>query len=125
MTDDRPRVLVVEDEPELAEIFSIWLSEEFDVDTVTRGADALDRLGQGFDILILDWRLPDVSGEDILEEVHNTEQEAAIAVITGADPELIDVGDEVDVVLRKPVRSNELLGALEDLELRNHAGRDQ
>ncbi len=115
MPDDRPRVLVVEDEPELAEIFSIWLSDDFDVDTVTRGADALDRLDSAVDILVLDWRLPDVSGEEILEEVREAGLDAAVAVITGADPDLIDVGDRVDVVLRKPVRSSELVGALEDL----------
>lgn len=112
---DRSHVLVVEDEPELADIFSIWLSDGFDVEAVTRGEQALSLLESGWDAIILDWRLPDVSGEEILSAIQDADLDTAVAVITGADPELISVGDEVDLVLRKPIRSHELIEAVEEL----------
>lgn len=110
-----PHVLVVEDEPELADIFSIWLSDTFDVDTVTKGADALAVLNGDIDVVVLDWRIPDVSGEEILQEIRDDGLDCAVAVITGADPDLIGIDDDVDVVLRKPVRSDELVDAVERL----------
>lgn len=115
MTDDRPHILVVEDEPELADIFTIWLSEDFSVETVTQGEEALELLGSHYDLVVLDWRMPGVSGEEILEEIQERDLECAVAVITGADPELIGVDDDVDLVLRKPVRSDELVDAVEAL----------
>lgn len=115
MSSERSHVLVVEDEPELADIFTIWLSDGFDVETVTRGEEALSLLEDGFDAIILDWRLPDVSGEEILSTIRETKVESPVAVITGADPELITVTDDVDLVLRKPIRSHELIEAIEEL----------
>lgn len=115
MTDDRPHVLIVEDEPELADIFSIWLSEDFAVETVTNGEAGLEKLDPNLDVIVLDWRIPDVSGEEILSEMRTAGLDASVAVITGADPEVIDVDDGVDVVLRKPIRSQELVGAIQDL----------
>lgn len=115
MTPDRPHVLVVEDEPELADIFTIWLSDGFAVDTVTRGEEALTALNGNLDVVVLDWRIPDVSGEEILDAITDTGLGCAVAVITGADPDLIGVGEEVDIVLRKPVRSEELVDAVTDL----------
>lgn len=114
MTDDRPHVLIVEDEPELADIFSIWLSEDFAVETVTRGEAALEQLDPILDVVVLDWRIPGVSGEEILGELRTAELEASVAVITGADPDVID-DDGVDVILRKPIRSQELVGAIQNL----------
>lgn len=115
MTPEPPQVLVVEDEPELADIFTIWLSDGFDVKTVTRGREAVESLHPDLDVVVLDWRIPNVSGADILTEIRNAGLGCAIAVITGADPDLIGVDDEVDLVLRKPVRSDELIGAVEKL----------
>lgn len=117
MTPEHPQVLIVEDEPELADIFTIWLSDGFDVETVTRGSDALDLLDPGLDVIVLDWRIPNISGEDILAEIREADLGCAIAVITGVDPDLIGVEDDVDVVLRKPVRSDELIGTVEELAL--------
>lgn len=115
MNSDPHRVLVVEDEPELADIFSIWLSDLFSVETVTRGADAIEALNPDLDVIVLDWRIPDVSGAEVLEAIREHGLACPVAIITGADPELIGVDDDVDLVLRKPVRSDELVGAVEEL----------
>jgi two-component system NtrC family sensor kinase len=58
------RALVVDDEPELAEMIARFLSREgFEVEVTASGRDALDRLGRGaFDLILSDLRMPDVDG---------------------------------------------------------------
>lgn len=108
MGEDQESVLVVEDEKELADIFDIWLSEEFGVEIVTDGSTALEMLDRPYDVVILDWRLPDVPGRELLEYINQQEVESAVAIITGDDPDTIAIEDGVDTVLHKPVRSKEL-----------------
>lgn len=115
MGEEKPRVLVVEDEPELADIFSIWLSEGFSVETATRGARAIELLEQDFAVVVLDWRIPDVSGAEVLDAIRAEGPHVPVAVITGADPEFLGVDDEVELILRKPVRSDELVDAVDEL----------
>src|SRR3712207_2129301 len=58
------RVLVVEDEEKLARLISRVLGEEgYTVEAETNGRAALARALTGeFDLLIVDWMLPDLSG---------------------------------------------------------------
>lgn len=101
-------VLVVEDEPGLAELFEIWLDDRYEVNTVTTGSAALEALGDHLDVVILDWRIPNVSGAEILAEIEGRDLPCRVVVVTGLEPELADIGDGADVVLRKPVAAEEL-----------------
>jgi two-component system NtrC family sensor kinase len=58
------RALVVDDEPELAEMIARFLSREgFEVEVTASGRDAIGRLGRGaFDLILSDLRMPDVDG---------------------------------------------------------------
>lgn len=62
-----PRVLVVSDDPEMNETIRATLTaERYDVDTVRRGADALERFSQqDYDLLISSVRLPDLGGPEL------------------------------------------------------------
>ena len=108
-------VLIVEDEVGLAELFEIWLEPAHDVDVVTQGSDALEILGPHIDVVVLDWRMPEVSGEDILEHIRSEELDCGIAVVTGLDPRTGDIDDDVDAVLRKPVQREDLLAIVDSM----------
>jgi len=78
MVDTRPRILLfVEDEPDIVELYKIaFEAEDFVVESVLNGKDALDKLEQYSEddvkrptVMILDILLPDISGMDILKEV--------------------------------------------------------
>ena len=79
----RARILIVEDEPNIAESLSFILTRaDFDVDTVADGAEALDRLRrQSFSALILDIMLPGMNGLDVLRAVRADRATAALPVI--------------------------------------------
>ncbi|MFE0426228.1 response regulator, partial [Streptomyces sp. NPDC058953] len=60
------RVLVVEDEPRLADAIAEWLRDETHaVDVVHDGAAALERVGvNDYDVVVLDRDLPVVHGDE-------------------------------------------------------------
>lgn len=67
----KPRILIVEDEPNIVESLSfIFGRAGFEVETVADGSRALDRLRrQSFSALILDIMLPGTNGFDVLRTI--------------------------------------------------------
>lgn len=64
MSDKQPNILVVDDEPEIADLVGVYLqSEGFSVAKCHSGKEALDAAReQEFDLAVLDVMLPDISG---------------------------------------------------------------
>ncbi|HVE78891.1 MAG TPA: PAS domain S-box protein [Gemmatimonadaceae bacterium] len=81
------RVLVADDEPSLREALSLWLrSQGHEVAMAASGAEALDLAARGaFDALLLDLRMPDVSGQEVFERLRRVQSALAdrIIFITG------------------------------------------
>lgn len=80
---NKARILIVEDEPNIVESLSFILRRAgFDVDTVTDGAEALDRVRrQSFSALILDIMLPGMNGFDVLRAIRAEPALAALPVV--------------------------------------------
>jgi CheY-like chemotaxis protein len=66
----RRRVLVIDDDRQVAEAIARVLSNEADVELVTEGRVALERLtaGERWDIVLCDLMMPDCSGVDVYAE---------------------------------------------------------
>jgi CheY-like chemotaxis protein len=106
-----PRVLVVDDEPLIAESMRLVLSDDFDVTSTTDPADALARLtspsGEGFDVILCDVMMPKMNGVELRNRVHavNPELAARIVLMTGgiqvANVQMM-VESVPNVVLTKP-----------------------
>lgn len=62
-------VLIVEDEPTLAEIYGGWLSEAYNVTIETDGESALTHIDDEIDVVLLDRRMPGLSGDAVLSEI--------------------------------------------------------
>jgi CheY-like chemotaxis protein/signal transduction histidine kinase/HAMP domain-containing protein len=86
----RKQLLIVEDNP--AEQFSIRELlgyEDIDVKVVGTGNDALDTIGrQKFDCVVLDLRLPDMSGFDVLERLREIPASSDLPVVVFTGKEL-------------------------------------
>ena len=69
-------ILVVDDEPEIADLVSVYLrGEGFHVFSCGNGADALDVLRkEQIDLAVLDVMLPDISGMTLCAEIRRTKQ---------------------------------------------------
>jgi DNA-binding response OmpR family regulator len=80
------RVLVVEDEPLIADAVAEWLRREaFAVDVAYDGDAALERLGVNeYDVLVLDRDLPGISGDEVCQAVVDSGAYTRILMLTAA-----------------------------------------
>ncbi len=69
----KPRILLVEDDPSTGTALEKVLSNEgFTVELVRRGEDGLNRARQSrFDLVITDFKLPGISGLDLIQRLHD------------------------------------------------------
>src|SRR4051794_4224658 len=107
------RILLVEDEPSLAETVRYALDREgFDVEVATDGQSALDRFAAAApDLIVLDLMLPVVSGLDVCRRIRATST-VPIVIVTAKDSEADKVtGLELgaDDYVTKPFSVRELV----------------
>ena len=77
-------------------------------------AAAFDALAESsFDVVLLDRRMPDKSGDDVLAEIRERELDCRVVMITAVDPDFDIIEMPFDDYLCKPVESDDLLGAVE------------
>ncbi|HMP54359.1 MAG TPA: response regulator transcription factor [Candidatus Melainabacteria bacterium] len=79
------KILLVEDDPEICRNLELWLEKEnFTVESVAEGADALQLLSAfQYDVLVLDWGLPDMTGLDVLKRYRAEGGDAAVLFLSG------------------------------------------
>lgn len=113
MTNDT--VMIVDDDPGILDTYSAWLSDEYDIVTASDGEEALDRIDDEVSVVLLDRRMPGMSGREVLDEIRDAGYGARVAIVTAVEPdfEVIDMG--FDAYLVKPVTKGELTGTVEDL----------
>jgi len=100
----RRRLLVVEDNPtEQMSIRELLGHDDIEIDTASTGSGALARLREeDFDCMVLDLRLPDMSGFEVLEEIKGDDALLEIPVIVFTGREL---SAEEDAQLHSMARS--------------------
>ena len=110
--DRDPYGLVIEDDPDLAKIFSEALRRAgYDVRVFYDGAAGLVELNDGVpSVIVLDLHLPGISGEIILEYIQGDERfERTWIILATADLRKADeLRDQADLVLIKPIGFNQL-----------------
>ena len=111
MSEQSPLVLVVEDEPDLADLYAAWLDDEYRVRTAYGGQEALDQLDEvGDDVaaILLDRRMPGLSGDEVLSAVRERGIDCRVAMVTAVEPDFDILKMGFDDYLVKPVTSDTL-----------------
>lgn len=101
-------VLIVDDQRDLAKIYSDWLSDTYATKTAYRGGEALEKLDRSTDVVLLDRRMPSTSGREVLEEIRNRDLSCRIAMLTAMKPDFDIVEMGFDDYLVKPVTREDL-----------------
>lgn len=92
-TKQQNRILLVEDDPGVAFLTQERLQEEgFVVDVAYNGAEGLQRVNENhYDAILLDHRLPDMMGIELMKEIKRRGVDAPQIIVTGAGDERIAV----------------------------------
>jgi len=80
----QPKVLVIDDEPDLLELLELTLSRMgLDTERASNVAEAIALLDrESFDLCLTDWRLPDGEGLRVVEHINHNGLDVPVAVIT-------------------------------------------
>src|SRR5258708_3557753 len=80
----RGRILVIDDEPDIRESLEFILSQEnYRVDLAANATEGLRRLeASSYDLVLLDFMMPDKSGMQVLDEIRSRDRETPIFLIT-------------------------------------------
>ena len=124
-------ILVVEDDTSVTKLYVQFLEPEYTVltaETAQEGIDALlgedgdDPAATAVDAVLLDRRLPDAPGEEVLDFIDEQDFDCRVAMVTGVEPDfdIVDMGFDLYIV--KPVTRSELLEAVETLFVRSEYG---
>lgn len=111
---ERARILVVDDDESIRKAISVILEDKgYLVDTAASGKEAIEKTKTGFyNLALLDIRLPDMEGTELLTRMKETTPRMVKIIVTGF-PSLQNAMDAVnrsaDAYVIKPVRIDDLL----------------
>ncbi len=108
------KICLVEDEIDLATVVKMYLEKAgYDVITFTKGADAIDYIGNKVDVWILDIMLgDDVNGYDVIKQIREKDPLVPVIFTSARDQDLdrilgLELGS--DDYITKPYSSKELV----------------
>jgi PAS domain S-box-containing protein len=111
----RQRVMLVDDEPHVAQTIERLLRREYDVTIALCGQDAIDHIrnGQRFDAIVSDVMMPNMTGIELVEELRRVapDQAQRLIFLSGGvfTPQTRERLDEIGAPqLAKPVTAHEL-----------------
>ncbi|GAA0681174.1 HalX domain-containing protein [Natronoarchaeum mannanilyticum] len=119
MSDQPVEILVVDDESRLADLFAAWLTSDWSVETAYDGESALEQIQESVEIVLLDRRMPGLSGHEVLSEIRDRGYDCRVVMVTAVDPDFDIIEMGFDDYLVKPVSKDELLDVVERVQTRS------
>ncbi|MBR4152638.1 MAG: response regulator transcription factor [Selenomonadaceae bacterium] len=118
------RILLAEDDSRLGKLIEYMLTQnKFNVEWITNGGDIFEyAMYSEYDILILDWMMPNVSGLEACRQLREAGYERAIIMLTAKDTvedRVMGLDAGADDYLVKPFEFDELLARLRALGRRS------
>jgi len=115
------RIAILEDDPDQLALIRKWVSEDgHDVHAFADGRETMKQAGrESFDLFVLDWQVPDVSGADVLMWIRaNVSKRVPVLFVTVRDAEqdiVFALENGADDYVVKPARKAELLARVNAL----------
>jgi DNA-binding response OmpR family regulator len=123
------RILIVEDEPGISNFLKQGLEEEaFAVDVAENGKEGLElALSGNYDLLLLDWMLPGISGIELTRQFRKGFPQTPIIFLTAKDTldeTVFGLQSGANDYIKKPFHFEELLVRIR-VQLRGKAGQEE
>lgn len=110
------RILIVDDDEDMPIVAGLALeSRGYSVTIVRSGLKGIEAARQSvFDLLIVDLKMPGMSGAATIKEIRSFRPDVPVIVMTGSlDPRAEGIEQEIELCIYKPFRMNELRGEVE------------
>ncbi|MDY7083006.1 MAG: response regulator, partial [Halobacteria archaeon] len=103
------------DDEDVANLYTMRLEQNYEVRTAYDGNQAFDLLDDDVDVVLLDRRMPEMSGNAVLNKIRGQGYQCKVAMVTAVEPhfDVIEMG--FDDYLSKPVSRDELNETVERL----------
>jgi DNA-binding NtrC family response regulator len=113
VTNNRPKILIVDDEESLVETLQVLLKREgFDTVTALSGSEAIEKLNEDPDVVLTDIRMPKVSGIDVLAETRSQRPDVPVVLMTAQaslQSAIEAVNEGAFYYVQKPFTNDELV----------------
>ncbi len=117
------KILVVDDEREIVDILEKFLTKRgYNVIKAYGGEEGLEKIlsGENFDLIILDMKMPRLSGAEVLEKIHEENKHPKVIILSGS----LGIDKNIDTIKRlgynekdiliKPIDLEELIKAIKE-----------
>ena len=113
------RILIVDDDENIRKtIFAILLDEGYEVDSASSGSEAIIKTQEfTYNVALLDIKLPDMEGTDLLSKMRDTVPKMRKIMVTGFPSQqnaISAVNQKADAYLIKPVDIEKLLETIRE-----------
>jgi DNA-binding NtrC family response regulator len=115
------KLLIIDDNKEILDALCEFLSKKkYDISSANNGLEGLkylEKAQQGFDVVITDLIMPDISGVALISIIKKKYPDTLVIAITGwgEHPEALATEAEADLVMEKPFELSELEKSLKKL----------
>ena len=109
MTDERPTILIADDDEAILELLTMILGDDYEILQARDGDEAVQvhAKRKGVDLVLLDMSLGRMSGYDVLASMQRDDPDLRVIVITGMDPDTARLPN-VRQIITKPFRVDQV-----------------
>lgn len=123
MTDT---VLVVDDEKDLADAYARSLSDQYETYVAYNGEEAIEKITEEIDVVLLDRKMPRISGDDVLKEIRTqVGYQCSVVMVTAVEPDFDVINMDFDGYVVKPVSGDELHNIVQEMIERSQLGEQE
>ena len=106
-------MLVVDDEELVADTYAVLLENRYETHVDYGGEAALEAVDESVDAVLLDRRMPDVDGDEVLARIRDRGLTCKVIMATAVDPDLNILEMDFDDYLCKPIDQETLVDTLD------------
>ncbi|GEM_PF-3474744 len=112
MDEEKKKILIIEDDLDALKLYSEILKRDYEILTAEEGIKGLEIISPQIDLILLDRMLPNMRGEQVLNELRSNENpeisNIPVILLTALDADIDVIDLDFDSYLTKPISPEEL-----------------